>query len=390
MSRAAIKNKMRFTSVFWSYLKALNEGARYIFSTGGTRSSKTHSALQLLYIKASSTANLEIIIGALTVGVLKKNLMNPFIKMIQNYDDKRFNRTDKAYNFPNGSVVYFLSADSEEKFVGLESDYVLLDEANLYAEADAITTQLAMRCRVALIFTQNPSRRLDWIAALEERHNTIIIHSTYKDNQYLEQNVIDEIEERAKRDKRFAAVYRDGRYMADSERAIFNNWETVNAIPEDYKWRAYSADWGFSNDPTAIVEATYSEGILYIRELVYRTGMTTMQIFDELKKLHGEVIWGDNSEPRLIHELNQKGINIVPTKKYPGSVLDGIRALQNQDIRILRTSTNVLQEFEDYQWKKTSGVLLDIPEDKNNHAIDALRYGVVDRLIIGYGKYIYS
>ena len=316
--------------------------------------------------------------------------MNPFLKMIQVYEDKRFNRTDKTYSFPNGSVVYFLSADSEEKFVGLSSDYVLLDEVNLYAEGDAITQQLAMRCRNALIFTMNPSRRIDYLAALEERENCVYIHSTYKDNTFLERSVIEEIEERAKRDKRFAAVYRDGRYMADSERAVFNNWEVVDSIPEDYKWRAYSADWGFSNDPTAIVEATFSEGILYVRELVYKTGMTTMQIFTELKKLKGEAIWGDNSEPRLIHELNQKGINIIPTKKYPGSVLDGIRALQNQDIRVLKSSSNIIQELEDYQWKKTAGVLLDVPEDKNNHAIDALRYGVVDRLIIGYGRYVYQ
>ena len=353
-------------------------------------SSKTYSALQLLYVKASTTSNLDIIIGALTVGVLKKNLMTPFIKMIQHYDDKRFNRTDKSYSFPNGSTVYFLSADTEEKFVGLESDYVLLDEVNLYAEGDAITQQLAMRCRKALLFTMNPSRRIDFLAALEERDNCVLLHSTYKDNQFLEQNVIDEIEERAKRDVRFAAVYRDGRYMADSERAIFNNWSLTDEIPDTYKWRSYSADWGFSNDPTAIIESTFSEGILYIKELRYLTGMTTHDIYNDLKQLNGEVIWGDNSEPRLIHELNQKGINIVPIRKYPGSILDGIRALQNQDIRILRSSTNVIREFEDYQWKKVSGSIVDIPMDKDNHAIDAIRYGVVDKLIIGYGKYIYN
>jgi len=384
----AAKNSMQMGDVFWWYVDALNDGYRYIQSVGGTRSGKTYSALQLLYLKAANTPGLEIIIGALTVNILKKNLMKPFFAMIQGYDDRAYNRTDKTYTFPNGTVIYFMSADSEDKFVGLASDYVLLDEVNLYPEGDEITKQLAMRCRGALIFTMNPSRRVDFLAMLEWRDDNITMHSTYKNNPFLELTVVKEIEERAKN--------RDGRYMANAERAIYNNWRVMEdgeEFPEyEFKWRAWGLDFGFKNDPTALIEVVYHDKKLYLREHTYETKLTTAEISKRLLKIvKGELIMADNSEPRLIHELGAvKGINIVSAKKYRGSVLDGIRAVQNEEIIVDKNSKHLIMELEDYQWKKTSGTIMDIPEDANNHLMDALRYAALDRLTIGFGKYAYQ
>jgi len=317
--------------------------------------------------------------------------MNPFMKMIQNYNDKRFNRTDKTYTFPNGSTVYFMSADTESKFVGLSSDYVLLDEANLYQEGESILQQLAMRCRKALILTFNPSRRIEYIEVLKERKDTVYIHSTYKDNPFLEQTVVDEIEERAKRDKRFAAVYRDGRYMADSERAIFNNWEVTREWPDNYKWNAWGMDFGFSNDPTTLIETLWFNDKLWIRGHLYKTGLTTTDIFLAVRDtMSTDAIAADNSEPRLIQELSQRGINIFPIRKYPGHKLDGIRALQNVDIMVYYDDKDLIRELEDYQWRKRSGVIIDEPLDKDDHYMDALIYATRDKLRIAFGAYSYK
>jgi len=284
------------------------------------------------------------------------------------------------YEWRNGAETLLLSAENYEKYHGMDSDFIILDEPNLYKEGGKLIEQLAIRCRGSIILTLNPSRKLDWLKAIQDRSDCKYIHSTYKDNPYLEKRVIDEIETRSKTDERFRRIYVQGLYVANLEEAVFTNWNISDFWPpaDKIKRKIYGLDFGFANDPTALVELSYYNSRLYIREIFGEAKLTTIEIALELDKLPGEaVVIADNSEPRLLHELRtmiRPDIQIQKTIKKKGSILTGIRNLQDLELVLHSNSPYLIEEFELYSWKKINGELTDTPEDRNNHRIDGIRY----------------
>ena len=373
------------------YIAAMNDGFKYIESVGGTRSGKTFEALQLFHLKAVNTPNLIFVIAGLTVSITKKNLIEPFKEMFGEGWTDVFNKSEGTLRYSNGSIVYFMStgeAKSEEKFTGIKANYVLLDEINLSPEGEGVVRQLGMRLESgSIILTMNPSRKLPWLTELEDNPKTFYIHSTYKDNiENLPPDLIEDIEYRGSKDIRFKAVYLDGVYMANAEQAIFTNWQSSNLWPETYKWRTYGSDWGFKADPNTLVEVRFANEELYVKCHVYEQGLTTDEIYDSFKPIVGtELIYADNSEPRLISELFSRGLQIVGDGK--AKIMDGIRSLQNYKINIWYEDRALIREFEDYQFKKVAGIITETPEDKNNHAIDGIRYAIKDKLIKNVGRY---
>lgn len=375
------------------YIAAMNAGFKYIDSVGGTRSGKTYEAIQLFHLKAKQTPGLVIVIAGLTVPITKKNLIEPYHAFYGSEWSDHYNKQEAALRYPNGSIVYFMStgeSKAEEKFTGIKSNYALLDEINLSPEGEGVVRQLGMRLENGtIILTMNPSRKLQWLVDLEDNPKTLYIHSTYKDNlDNLPQDLIEDIEYQGSKDKRFKSVYLEGKYMANAEQAIFTKWDVVNTWPEEYKWRTFGADWGFRSDPNTLVEVRFANDELYVKCHVYEQGLITDDIFTKFMPVaDGELIYADNSEPRLISELFSKGLQIVGDGK--ARIMDGIRSLQNIKINLWYEHMDLVREFEDYQFKKVSGVVTDTPEDKNNHAIDAIRYAIKDKLITNLGKYSY-
>ena len=370
------------TRVFTEVVKAINEGYKIIVLEGSTRSTKSYSANQvmdLLSIKQPKSRNLFV---AVTLQIAKRNLLNDFKKIIGK-DWRKFGNfkiSEMTYEWRNESETLFLSAENWEKYHGLKSDNILLDEPNLYKEGGKLLEQLEIRCSGVIILTMNPSRKLDWLKEIMKRDDCKYIHSTYKDNRFLEQTTIDRILARAKVDERFRMVYVEGKYVANIESAIFTNWNVSDFYPtaEQSKKVVYGLDFGFANDPSSLVEVSLYDSKIYVRELFRDVKMTTLQIAAELDKLpNGAMVIADNSEPRLVVEIRTllgARINLLKTRKFKGSILTGIKKLQSQEIVINSKSADLIEEFELYSWKKTSGVLTDTPEDKNNHGIDALRY----------------
>ena len=153
-------------------------------------------------------------------------------------------------------------------------------------------------------------------------------------------------------------------------------------------------DFGFSNDPTALVAVHKQGDMLYIRELMYDRGLVTNDIVKKLQDLNigrTDEIWADSSEPRLIEEIYRSGFNIKPVKKGPDSIKFGIGVLQNYGLCVDKKSHNLIDELYGYEWAKDkNGIQLDKPNDFQNHSIDALRYLAMSRLSIkqqNRGKY---
>jgi len=371
------------TRVFNEVVQGINEGYRFILLEGSTRSSKTYSASQVMHLLSMSKPKTRNLLVSITLQIAKRNLLKDFKKILDINWRKYgiFKTSEMTYEWNNLSETLLLSAENYEKYHGLDSDNILLDEPNLYKEGGKLIEQLAIRCRGTIILTLNPSRRLDWLQAIQKRPDCKYIHSTYKDNRFLEQRVIDEIEARAKVDERFKRVYVEGKYVANLESAIFTNWEVSDFYPDlsQAKKVVYGLDWGFANDPTALVELRLYDSKIYIREIFSGVKMTTSDINEELNNLPNKaVIIADNSEPRLISELRAlqgSRIQLLKARKRKGSIKTGIKKMQSIPIVLDSRSPYLVEEFELYSWKKVNGELTDTPEDKNNHRIDGARYG---------------
>lgn len=229
--------------------------------------------------------------------------------------------------------------------------------------------------------------------------NVLHIHTTYFDNiQNLNDIFLEEIEDiKAKsieqcrkpdgsldkhkfNNTKYAHVV-IGRFAELAEGVIFTTYEIVPEIPNWVKKRGIGMDFGFTNDPTAIIDCGYYNNDLYLDELCYKTRMGTGDIVDVLKKHPLQVI-SESADPRLVKEIQNAGIRIKPVEKYSGSVKAGIDKMLELNIKITKRSSNILEEFRTYTWDKDKNDnFINEPVDKNNHAIDAARYWVLENIL---------
>lgn len=283
------------------------------------------------------------------------------------YDEAMLNKTEFTYNFENGSWVEFFSTDSEQKLRGRKRDILYVNEAN---ELKFIEwQQLKMRTTRFAIVDYNPSFSDEhWLCTLNKDPRTYHFISTYKDNPFLEQVIIDEIESLKEKNQSLWQVYGLG-VQAVIEGLIFKNVEVVKEIPARIKKRWVGMDFGYSNDPTAIGEVAVDEGKIYIDEICYRTEMLASDIIATLKQncAHSKII-SESADPRLIQEIYNAGLNIYPVEKFAGSIDAGIAKMLEYKICITERSCNTLKEFRNYTYQQDKeGKWLNRPIDAFNH-----------------------
>lgn len=361
---------------------ANNTDKRILCLYGGSSSSKTISALQYLTMWGEE-AKLPLVITVIgeSVPVIKKSVFRDWQRIVMQgkFEAERYNKQDNTYYFPGGSLLQFIPADDDARFFAMRHDIVLIDEA--YNVSKSIFDQVEIRTRMQILLTWNPVAEF-WAKKLEdERDDVAVIHATYHDNPYIEQSIIDALETRAKTDPNFYRVFVLGQY-GNYEGLIFRegqHWAKCKAMPEDYKRRLIGVDFGFSHDPTAMLDIRYAAGEFWVDELAYDTGMHNSEIGAILKAQEGErmEVIADSAEPKSIAEIGKMGVNIRPCEKGPDSVTFGLRTMQSFKINITERSLNTIKEFRNYAYTKTrQGEYIDKPIDNWNHSIDALRYGI--------------
>jgi phage terminase large subunit len=356
---------------------------------GSARSSKTYNTLIWLTVYCLNHPNTRLSIVRATLPALKGSAFIDFKEILMRmllFDDKALNKTELTYHFPNGSWVEFFSTDNEQKLRGRKRDILFVNEAN---ELKFIEwQQLKMRTTQLAIIDYNPSFTDEhWICQLNKEPKTAHILTTYKDNPFLEQTIIDEIESLQHKNQSLWKIYGLG-LQAEIEGLIFKNVELVDSIPEYVKKRWRAVDYGFTNDPTAICEVGLFGDALYIDEECYRTQMLSSDIIRVLKEgnLRLKVI-SESADPRLIQEIYRAGINIHPVKKFQGSVEAGITKMLEYRLCVTRRSFNVIKELKNYTYRQDKeGKWLNEPIDAYNHAIDAVRYVVIDEILGGERK----
>ena len=360
---------------------------------GGTRSGKTYAILQYLIVKALQEPQ-NITIVRRTVPSLKRSVIKDYKEIMIDlgiWSNESYNISDRVYTFANGSLISFVNTDDAEKLRGVKSDILFIDEAS--EQHEEAYFQLSIRTTGEIILAFNPT--ISPYHFLRSMDDAEVFNTTYLDNPYLPEQMVKEIEALELKNPKYWKIYGLGEYAAN-EKAVFNNFQILEEMPV-HELVGFGLDFGFSQDPTALVAVHRHHDMLYVRELMYDTGLTTQDIVNRLKSLNigrTDEIWADSAEPRLIEEIYRSGFNIKPVKKGPDSINFGISVLQNFALNVDSKSTHLIDELYSYEFRTDkNGIVLDKPQDFNNHLIDALRYLAMSRLSIkqkNKGKYTLS
>jgi len=386
-----VKNLTVNTTITFDNL--LGAKKRITHHVGGTRSGKTYAILQYLIVKALQE-EVNITVVRRTVPSLKRSVIKDFKEIMLDlgiWNSDAYNISDRVYSFPNGALVSFLNTDDAEKLRGVKSDILFIDEAS--EQHEEAYFQLSIRTSGEIILAYNPT--VSPYHFLRNMDEVEIFKTTYKDNPYLPQAMVKEIEGLKKKNPKYYQIYGLGEYTVN-EKAVFQNFQIVDDIPI-HELVGFGLDFGYSQDPTALVAVHRHHDMLYVRELMYDRGLTTQEIISKLKALNigkSTEIWADSAEPRLIEEIYRSGFNIKPVRKGPDSIRFGLSVLQNFGICVERKSTHLIDELYGYEYiTDKNGHVTDKPQDFNNHLIDALRYLAMSRLSIkqqNRGKYTIS
>lgn len=369
------------TVVFSQLAKAIAEGYEVVSLQGSTRSSKTYNVIMYLIITALATPSCRVSIVRGTLTSIRSTVYVDFVEILHRlgvFDQKSMNKSEMIYSLPNGSVFEFFGTDSEQKLRGRKRDILFVNEAN---EVNRMAwQQLRLRTSKFIILDYNPSFSEDhWISGVNEERDTKHIITTYRDNPFLEDKVISEIERLKEKNHSLWQIYGLG-IRAVVEGLVFPKIELVEVIPEGGE-SYIGVDFGFSNDPTAVVRVTKIGMNLYIEELCYRTHLTNSELIAILKTTAGRIIC-ESADPRLVNEIRLAGVSVVPVKKGAGSIAAGISAMSDFQICITKSSRNVIKEFAHYVYSSNrDGVFTNSPIDLYNHAIDAIRYVVLTNFL---------
>ena len=384
--------KIQTTRVFSEIERAKAGGYGTVSEQGSSRSSKTYNTVIWIVLQCLRAPGTTVSVCRATLPALRGSVLRDFVEVLQRinvYEDKAFNKSDLVYTFPNGSWVEFFSCDNEQKLRGRKRKVLYVNEANeiKYLEWQ----QLKLRTTEFSIIDYNPSFSEEhWICEVNRDPRTYHFITTYKDNPFLEQSVVDEIESLRTKNRSLWQIYGLG-LQAQVEGLVFRNVETVEELPATpYRRRTFAGvDFGYTNDPTAIVRVTIEEETktLYLEEVCYRTAMLTADIIRELKALGGVKIISESADPRLVQEIYRAGVDIHPVVKFPGSVEAGVAKMQEYRLAVTKRSENIIRELRNYTYSQDKeGKWLNMPIDIYNHAIDATRYVVLTELLGGRRK----
>ena len=361
---------------------------------GGTSASKTYSILAVLINKALSIHGIEISVVAETIPHLRRGALKDFLKIMKwtgRFFEDRFNKSLLRYEFANGSVIEFFSADDSSKLRGARRDILYINECN-NVTFDAYN-ELAIRTRKEVYLDFNPANEF-WVhTELKDEPDSDFLILTYKDNEALDQSIVEQIEknrDKAKTSSYWAnwwKVYGEGQ-LGMLEGVVFSNWKTIDTIPKEARLLGIGLDFGYTNDPTAIIEVYSYNGQRIVNQIVYQNGLVNSEIAKRLPK--NVIVYADSSEPKSIEEIRRLGITIKGVTKGKDSINYGIDVMQRQDYLVTNQSVDLIKELRSYIWDTDkTGRRLNKPIDFNNHAIDALRYHEMETLGIGatYGSY---
>lgn len=346
---------------------------------GGTSASKTISILVWLIDYCQSTENKICSVVSESYPHLEKGAMLDFENIMKDrryWNESQWHQTKHQYTFAKGSKLEFISMDTYGKAHGPRRDVLFVNECNNLDYK--IVDQLITRTREIVWLDWNPTSEFWFYTEMQPNRKDIdFITLTYKDNEALDSITVAEIESH-KHNKNWWQVYGLGQ-LGEVEGRIFTNWAIIDSIPHEARLERRGLDFGYSNDPTALVDIYYYNGGFIIDERLYMKGLTNKQIADFITTMDQPqvTVYADSAEPKSIDELRVYGVNVLPAQKGPGSVNQGIAYIQDQQVSMTKRSVNMIHEYRNYMWETDKeDRIINKPIDVFNHCMDALRYGL--------------
>jgi len=357
-----------------------------IINQGGTSSGKTYSIMQVLYSLACATENLVITIAGQDIPNLKAGVLRDAQTIYNSWPElqmmiKSYNKTDRIYEFHNGSLLEFKSYDNAQDAKSGKRDYLFVNEAN--GISWDVYSELALRTRLKIFIDYNPNSAF-WVHDnLMGRPGVQVLISDHRHNPFLSTQTKEKIEAIKDLDEEQWRVYARG-LTGKITGLIFSNWFICEDVPAGAKLIAAGLDFGFTNDETGFVLVYRQDGELWIDEMIYETGLTNTDIaarLSDLKISKNTEIVADSAEPKSIEELRRLGWKITGAKKGADSVNNSIDILKRYRINITRRSVNLRNELGRYKWRTDrTGRTLNEPVDSWNHLIDPIRYVALNKL----------
>lgn len=299
------------------------------------------------------------------------------------WQDASWHDGQHTYHFETGTILEFISMDKLGKAHGPRRDVLFVNEAN---NLDwQIVDQLITRTRDVIWLDWNPSTEFWFYTEMLGKRDDIDFMGdggnlpplTFLDNEGLDDGQRNEILAH-KHNQQWWQVYGLGK-MGTIEGRIFTGWNTtLEEIPHEARLERYGLDFGYTNDPTAIVALYYYNGGYILDEITYQKGLSNKQIADIILNQKKALTVADSAEPKSIDELRVYGINVIPTTKGPGSVLQRIQSAQDQQISVTKRSINTIKEYRNYLWltDDKTGKILNEPDHLWSHSMDAFMYAL--------------
>ena len=388
--------------------KQLFTDSRYFICTGGRGSSKSFSINTFILLLTYEQGHV-ILFTRYTLVSAHISIIPEFIEKIEllGKEHEFLITKDEITNLVTGSKIIFkgIKTSSGQQTANLKSlagvTTWVLDEAEELTDEDTFDKiDLSIRHKTKqnrVILILNPATKEHFIYSrfFEQRGvnegsnltkgDATFIHTTYEDNiTNLSESFINQIESIKRNNiQKFNHVILGG-WLDKAEGVIYSNWRIGEYLQTDLS--CYGQDFGFSIDPTTLIQVSIDNKHkrIYAKELLFKAGLTTSDIFvlnSKLVALNGLIV-ADSAEPRLISELKSKGLNIKGIEKP--KITDRIALVQDYELIIDENSTNLIKELNNYSWHDKKS---ETPIDNFNHLLDALGYAVWDLLVKKKGVY---
>lgn len=356
-----------------------------IIQRGGARSGKSMAVLQYLIYRMTTQQNAQILITRKTFPSLRLTALKVFLELLKEYSHYRYcdhslSNSTLLYR-PTNAFVAFLSIDNPERIMSTEWNYIYEEEAVEFKYEDHMRLQTRLSSPTdsinQIILAFNPVGALHWIKTrvVDVDEDLLEVISNYKDNKFISPEYVKRRLLPLKRqDKNAWRIFGEGEW-GSLENIIYKNYDTVNTLPIKDGEVAYGLDFGY-NVPTALVKIKEVDDEYYIKENIYQTSMTNSDLIEKMKRLliGDNLIYCDSSEPQRIEELRRAGFN---ARKADKSVTDGLDFVKRKQLHITKASVNTIKEISSYSYREDANDnVIDDPVKFNDHAMDAMRYGI--------------
>lgn len=377
------------------------EPARYYYNIGGRWSGKTYDTIQIVLYRLLMVPGSRACMMRKVYGSIKDTLFTDTLHILNKYELEYSKTVSPLYvRLPNGSDIIFKGADDPEKLKGLASvDIVLLDEANEFTEPDFETIDQSIRGKAqenSIYLCHNPVPKVPggmfWFEKAFNVEATVGEHSryydehlgayvctmrtTYRNNAECPDHVKRRLEGYKHTNPSLYKLWALGEY-SEMEGVILSGWDVVSGPPDGADFIGYGLDFGFANDPAACIQIWGNKSEIWIKGIVYSTGLTNSDLYNmlvERKVENYDMIVADSAEPKSIEDLYRYGLRgIRGVKKKTNYKAEMANILQGMAIHVIDGDTDLQREISTWSWDEDkTGKILPRVKDGNDHYMDAM------------------